>query len=128
MKNAMTRNITIQPGRGSPVNHSATAKGICDTARKRPKTTAPATMKKIMAEVRTVSRRIRIIPRRLSCRLSAAITRLPAAPIAAASIGVNRPTNMPPITTRKSSSVSTTPLRDLSLSIHDILGPGGPMA
>ena len=59
-------------------------------------------------------------------RLIAAITRAPAAPIAAASIGVNSPMNIPPMTATNRMSVSTTPFKDLSLWSQDILGPAGP--
>ena len=113
-------------GRGSPARNSARLEGIRVTARKCPNIRAPATIIMIMQEVRSVSMSERTKIFQVNCRWKSETAMVPAAPIAAASVAVKNPTNMPPITTRKRTRVSETPLSDLKRCDQVKGGLGGP--
>ena len=118
--------MTHQPGSGSPESHTARFDGTRVTARNFPKMIAPATITITMHEVRMDSFRHWDSLRHVSSRLRRAMTSVPAAPMAAPSVAVKKPANMPPITSINSNSVSQTPLSETNFSRHEKTGPGGP--
>ena len=115
-----------QPGILNPASHSAKSKGSLVIAKKCPNITAPATIIITIQDVRTVSFKDLIKFLKVICRLMIPIIRVAAAPMAAASVGVKKPKNIPPITVAKIISVSDTPASDLNFIFQEERGPAGP--
>ncbi len=115
-----------QPGICMRVRAEASSVGMRERARKRLKTMAPAMMSSIMQELRMVSISERLSILQLRLLRQAAMTRLPKAPTEAASVGVNQPRNMPPMTAIKRSRGSMTPSSEWSFSCQDEGGEAGP--
>jgi len=116
--------MTAHGGICSPRTQAPTSKGIRVTARKWPKTVAPATMTRIMQVIRVVSTRAWEKPFQDRCLPATAIRRVPKAPMAAASVGVKTPMKRPPMTAAKSRSVSTTPASEATFSRRVNRAPG----
>ena len=98
--------------------------GIVVTARKCPKIVAPATIIIIMQDMRVVS--FSAAPKlfQVKFRPIKAIMIVPKAPTAAASVGVKKPTNNPPITRMNRMKDSIMPVREESLSFIGTFGVG----
>ena len=120
--------MVIQVGTGRLLKKLASSKGIRLTARKCPKTTAPATITRTIQDVRRVSKRARFSMGKLSFLRTKAMMRAPKAPMDAASVGVKKPANIPPITTIKRSRVSITPFKEASLCKKGKEGALGPFS
>jgi len=116
--------MTAQGWIWSPMTQVPTSKGIRVTARKCPNTVAPATMTRIMQVTRVVSTRDWTKPFQDRCRPATAISRVPKAPTAAASVGVKTPLKSPPMTATKRMRVSTTPVREAIFSRRLKRAPG----
>ena len=120
----MMRPMMRNGGHFNPATQTPMPAGMVVTARKWPKTVAPATMTRIMQEIRAVSLSERAKPCRLRFPPISAMTMVPAAPMAAASVGVNTPTKSPPMTRRNSRKVSIRPVSEAIRSRRDAFGAG----
>ena len=97
-----------------------------ETARKCPKTVAPATITRIMQLMRVVSKSAATKSCQLRLRRISATASVAQAPTAPASVGVKMPPKSPPMTRMKITSVSAMPLSEASFSRRLELGPRGP--
>ncbi|GAI76299.1 unnamed protein product, partial [marine sediment metagenome] len=111
---------------GSEAAKFATINGSLVTARKRPKIMAPVTRTKTMHDIFKVSVKELISPFQVSLRVAIVTINVQKTPTASASVGVNKPTNKPPITRINIAIASTTPVRDFIFSLRLVFGPGGP--
>ena len=113
-------------GRLSKIAHSASSKGSRVMVRKRPNMTAPVIMRTTIAEIRVVSVKARMNFSFENFLLLNPMISAPKDPAAPASVGVNHPAYIPPITSRKSNTASIMPVSANSFSRIGVLGPGGP--
>ena len=111
---------------GSAAAKSATMNGILVTARKRPKIIAPVTRTKTIHETFSVSVIELIRPFQVNRRVAAVTRNVQKTPVAPASVGVNKPTNKPPITKTNMAIASMTPGREFIFSLKLVFGPAGP--
>ena len=107
---------------------SASTAGIWDSTRKALKVSAPIRMRKIIPVTLAVSRRPSENVRQRSRPAASATTEIAAAPIAAASVGVNTPRYMPPTTAKKMAATSHALLRLRTRSRNGMAGAAGPAA
>src|SRR5690554_3141536 len=104
----------------------ASSNGSRVRLRNRPKTTAPVMSSSTMAEIRRLSTVVVQACRSVRFLVTRTISSAPNAPTAPASVGVNQPAAMPPITRANRKTTSITPVNARSFLPQDTFGPGGP--
>src|SRR5690606_19243193 len=122
----MIKRSTTMAGAAREVAQLASSNGSRVRLRNRPNTTAPVMSRRTIAEIRRLSTVVSHTCRRVSFRVTRAISSAPKAPTAPASVGVNQPATIPPITVANRSTTSITPVSARSFRAHGTFGPGGP--
>src|SRR3989339_706446 len=117
--------MTSQGGSGRPPTQWDRVYGIRVTAMKWPKIVAPATITMTMQLKRVVSAMDFRKFCQDNCRRITDRASVKKAPVAAASVGVKKPKNNPPITNPKINMASIMPDKDLIFCKNVVFGPGG---
>src|SRR3972149_1675176 len=112
------RIMTTKAGRGSCPTQYATKMGIFVTTRKWPKIVEPAISIKTMQAVRSDSATDLINPLKLRSLLTTDKRRTANVPALPASVGVKKPHDIPPVTTKKIRITHIPSLSDTHLSFH----------
>src|SRR4030042_773770 len=113
-------------GKGSCPTQPAASIGIFVTTRKCPRMVEPAISIRTMQAVRSDSATDLINPSKLMSLLAMDKRRTANVPALPASVGVKKPHDIPPVTTKKIRMTHITSLSDIHLSFHVDLSPLGP--